>query len=1032
MRTQLSRGFRCARAALAVAVLLVASMASAQTIGGSIAGVVRDTSGAVMPGVTIEAASPALIEGVRSAVTDGQGQYRIPELRPGLYTVTFTLPGFSVVRREGLELTTGFTATVNADLRVGGLEETITVAGASPVVDIQNIRTQNVFSRELLDTLPVNRSVAGFATLTLGASLPPTSQNVGGNQSETSSGGSTFSIHGGRGDDQKLLLDGMMAADASFAAVTNKNVINTLAVQEMIFQTGGMSAESETGGVQINVVPKEGGNKFNFYFKAEGSNASMQTENLTDELVAKGLRIPPSVKQIYDMGGAVGGPISRDKIWFFLASRMWGSQNYSASNFFNKTQSQYLGSPNSGISAYTPDLERRAYTNGYLKDIFNIRITWKATEKAKLNFAQNFQRHCDCYRGVEGLLAPEAVAQRIYGPTGVSQVTWNYPASNRLLFEAGNTVSLYFAETGRAPGILETDLPVTEQNGWGAIPGGYRWGASESATTNYASKYKKSHQANQRFVASLITGSHTVKTGISTQIGHQFDRTESNYLKVPYGNGKAPISVRLSGGVPNRITEYTELQGPIDLDMNLGIFLQDQWTVKRLTLNGGLRYSYFAASVPEVKIGDLKDSMFTSQIQAPKTEHIPQWTNLDPKLGAAFDLFGNGKTALKTSVGRYVAFEGLVGLPRANGPTRRIAATATRTWTDSNGNYYPDCRLDNPLAQNLTASGGDNCGQISNLNLGKQVAAVTYADDILHNGRPRSWQGSASLQQELMPGMALNVGYFRTWYQKFQATTNRALTAGNFDSFCVTVPTDAALGETSGKQICGLFDVKPANFGTVDTLITQSSNFGEESEVYDGMDIGINSRFGRGGILQGGVSIGRTVTDNCDVLDGNPQIANNPYIVGGDRTEFCRAVNTNQKQFKMAGNYPMPFGIEASFTYQNNPGIAVSATRVYTRAEVLPSLGRNLNDANVTVNVMKPFSTFGDRIQQIDLRFAKSIPIGAGRRLRGNFDLYNFLNSSVVLTQNNTYPGAGARSTWQQPTQILGGRLMKVGVQVDF
>ena len=436
--------------------------------------------------------------------------------------------------------------------------------------------------------------------------------------------------------------------------------------------------------------------------------------------------------------------------------------------------------------------------------------------------------------------------------------------------------------------------------------------------------------------------------------------------------------------------------------------------------------------MPEVKIGDLKDSMFTSQIQAPKTEHIPQWTNLDPKLGAAFDLFGNGKTALKASVGRYVAFEGLVGLPRANGPTRRIAATATRTWTDSNGNYYPDCRLDNPLAQNLTASGGDNCGQISNLNLGKQVAAVTYADDILHNGRPRSWQGSASLQQELMPGMALNVGYFRTWYQKFQATTNRALTAGNFDSFCVTVPTDAALGETSGKQICGLFDVKPANFGTVDTLITQSSNFGEESEVYDGMDIGINSRFGRGGILQGGVSIGRTVTDNCDVLDGNPQIANNPYIVGGDGTEFCRAVNTNQKQFKMAGNYPMPFGIEASFTYQNNPGIVVSATRVYTRAEVLPSLGRNLNDANVTVNVMKPFSTFGDRIQQIDLRFAKSIPIGAGRRLRGNFDLYNFLNSSVVLTQNNTYPGAGARSTWQQPTQILGGRLMKVGVQIDF
>ena len=210
---------------------------------GAIAGVVRDATGAIIPGVTVEAASPALIEKVRTVVSDEQGQYKIVELRPGAYTVTFTLAGFSTVKREGIELTTGFTATVNADMRVGALEETITVSGASPVVDTQNVRSQNVLSREILDTLPTGKSLPGYAALTLGASSGSAAQDVGGNRGELAS---PLAIHGNRGADQKLLYDGMsfnqMASTGG--GPSRYFLINQAGVQEIVLETGGQGAES--------------------------------------------------------------------------------------------------------------------------------------------------------------------------------------------------------------------------------------------------------------------------------------------------------------------------------------------------------------------------------------------------------------------------------------------------------------------------------------------------------------------------------------------------------------------------------------------------------------------------------------------------------------------------------------------------------------------------------------------------------------------------------------------------------------------
>src|SRR5688572_29116094 len=265
----------------------VAALAQSATTG-AIAGVARDATGAVLPGVTVEASSPALIEKVRVVTTDEQGNYKIIDLRPGTYGVTFTLPGFSTYKREGIELTTGFTATANADMKVGSLEETVTVTGASPVVDIQNVRQQRVLTRQVLDGVPTNKTFQGFAALTLGASPAGTGHDVGGNKGDGLAG---FGFHGSRPMDQRLTMDGMLFTGLGGGATMRNIVVNQAFIQETTVETRAASAESEAGGAHINVVPKDGGNKFATTISLSGSGKALQADNISEELQARGL--PP-------------------------------------------------------------------------------------------------------------------------------------------------------------------------------------------------------------------------------------------------------------------------------------------------------------------------------------------------------------------------------------------------------------------------------------------------------------------------------------------------------------------------------------------------------------------------------------------------------------------------------------------------------------------------------------------------------------------------------------------------------------------
>jgi hypothetical protein len=288
--------------------LLVPAAAFAQA---AITGVVRDTSGAVLPGVTVEAASPVLIERVRSVVSDATGQYRIVDLRPGAYALTFTLPGFSTVRRDGIQLTGDFVATISVELRVGALEETVTVTGESPTVDVQSARVQTIVDRDVIAAIPTSRNANGIQALVPGMSSNGDSGGIGGG-----TGGMAGFIHGARASDSRTLHDGINTGWAG--ANSNAAISNVAGSQEVVLTTSGGLGEAETAGAVLNIIPRDGGNTFSGALFMSGASGSMQGSNYTQALKDAGLRSPQELRHVFEFNPMGGGRIVRDKLWFYL------------------------------------------------------------------------------------------------------------------------------------------------------------------------------------------------------------------------------------------------------------------------------------------------------------------------------------------------------------------------------------------------------------------------------------------------------------------------------------------------------------------------------------------------------------------------------------------------------------------------------------------------------------------------------------------------------------------------------------------
>ena len=988
-------------------IVLLPAAAWAQS---SITGIVRDGSGAVLPGVTVEAASPALIEKIRSTVSDAQGLFRIVDLRPGTYTVTFSLSGFSTLKREGLALPAEFTATVNAELAVGALEETITVSGQAPTVDIRSSRAQVQLPQETLQTLPGTGRLATLSAIIPGVTLRRESdRGVGGLSDRTQT---AYAMHGA--PEAQPVVDGMNHQIASLTS--GIFVYNQIAIQEVVVETGGVGADRDTGGMQLNMIPRDGGNVFSGGASFAYVGPSLETSNINDSLLARHLdpnRVG-SIKKFRDSATSLGGPIRRNSLWFFAAVREGVTQQYAEGLFWNKlTQPQTL--------LYEPDLSRPVYSNDYSKDV-TTRFTWQATPKHKFMASNSIQPNCNC---VFNLLnpgarrTPEAAGPHHYNPSYVPTYGWTYPATNRILFEAGGSANIVNQHDKREPGFPETNIQVTDQ-GLNLIYG------------NIPTRTLPRRQFQERMAVSYVTGSHSLKTGVNYRYVRIGDIDKLGH-DLWMHNGS--LNYRFRNGVPNLVTLTDAPWNFEEAVRDIALYAQDQLTMGRVTVNMGARYSDANASTPEQV---LAPGFYVPERRFAPVKNVPHYRNLSPRLGVAYDLFGTGRTALKASVGHY---PDRVIQASAN-PAVNLTRTTTRNWTDTNRNFRPDCELLNPVANG-------ECGAWSNLNFGKANAETRYATDAQSgfNAQFHNWQTAVSLQHQLRPGVGVNVGYFRTWYGGFLSTDNQLVAPANFDSFCITVPTDSRL-PNSGERLCGLADVKPASFGSVDNLVTQASHFGKPTQVFNGVDMTVNARFGQGGLLSGGGSIGRTVTDNCYIND-DPSLTAQVFpgvqvlpatSLQSKTSQFCHVAPpwSQGTQVKFMLVYPMPWGIQTSAIYQNSSGIPITSSYVATNAEIRPSLGRDLGScrgattcaATATVELLPPNSVFEPRLQQLDLRLSRLFKLGGSRRLRGDMDIYNLLNASNILNMNTTYSPPGG--VWQDVTQILGGRLVRLGVQFEF
>ena len=422
-------------------------------VQASIAGVVRDSSGAVLPGVTIEASSPVLIEKSRTAVSDGTGRYRIIALNPGTYTVTFTLAGFNIVRREGIELTGSLTATIDAELRVGSLEETVTVSGESPVVDVQSIKQQRVIDDESIRSIPGQRSYHNLVVLVPGLSVGNT-QNVGGinGPAPLNVGG-----HGGANSEGRFNVDGLGVNGTSGGGTLY--VTDTQNVSEVSIDVTGGLGEAETGGPVINVVPRTGGNTFSGSVFLDGANGSLQGGNFDDELVAAGLREPGKLSKLWDVNAAVGGPIVKDRLWFYATGRYQRTDRYVAGMYYNKN----AGDPNSWV--YNPDYSQQAISDGLWYGT-TVRTTWQISLRQKLNLFWDEQDMCrNCTGGGSATTSPEAQdgSQNI-NYIRAYQASYTAPLSDRLLVEAGfGAVVPDYGNPG--PGFNRSMVRVVDQSG---------------------------------------------------------------------------------------------------------------------------------------------------------------------------------------------------------------------------------------------------------------------------------------------------------------------------------------------------------------------------------------------------------------------------------------------------------------------------------------------------------------------------------------------------------------------------------------